>query len=130
FVTGDVLDGPDGLHAEVVEALRAAAAAGLRPKCVSNFPYSVSTPLFVRLLERSQIDRAFPLHMIAGMVQREAAQRLTAQAITKEYGAPSVLVQALAKASLLRRVGPKAFHPPPKVDSAIIRIEPGRGVAG
>jgi 16S rRNA (adenine1518-N6/adenine1519-N6)-dimethyltransferase len=124
FIAGDVLAGPAGLHPAVEDALRSAAVAGLRPKCVSNFPYSVATPLIVRLLERAQVERAFPLARIAGMLQREVAGRLTAREITKEYGAPSALVQSLAQVEIERRVSPRAFYPPPKVESAVVRIAP------
>lgn len=125
FVAGDILEG--GLHPEVEAALKAAGDAGRRVKCVSSFPYSIATPLFVRLLERAVVERAFPLALIAGMVQREVAERLTAAAITKEYGVPSVLVQALARVEIERRVSPRAFWPPPKVESAVIRILPHAG---
>lgn len=125
FLAGDVLHGPSGLHPEVEAALTEAARAGRRVKCVSNFPYAVATPLLVRLLERSVVDGAFPLALAAGMVQREVAERLTASSIGKDYGVPSVLVQTLGRPEILRRVSPRAFWPPPKVESAVIRIVPG-----
>lgn len=124
LVLGDALLGETGLHPALEEALAAAGCAGAPAKVVANFPYSVATPLIVRLLERAVIDRAFPLARIAGMVQREAALRLTAAAITKAYGAPSVLAQALSSARIERRVGRMAFVPPPKVESAIVVIVP------
>jgi 16S rRNA (adenine1518-N6/adenine1519-N6)-dimethyltransferase len=124
FIGGDALAGETGLHPEVESALRGARERGLRAKCVSNFPYSIATPLFVRLLERSQVERAWDLDLVAGMVQREVAERLTARAISKEYGVPPALVQALARVELVRRVGPRAFSPPPKVESAVVRIVP------
>jgi 16S rRNA (adenine1518-N6/adenine1519-N6)-dimethyltransferase len=58
------------------------------------------------------------------LVQREVAERIVAEPGSKEYGALSVNVQAVAKARLLFRVAPGAFQPPPKVDSAVVRIEP------
>jgi 16S rRNA (adenine1518-N6/adenine1519-N6)-dimethyltransferase len=58
------------------------------------------------------------------LVQREVAERVTSTAGTKEYGALSVNVQALAHTEIVRRVPPGAFKPPPKVDSAVIRITP------
>lgn len=124
FVAGDALDGPHGLHPAIEEAAAAAARDGLTVKCVSNFPYAIATPLFIRLLERSAVERAFPLAAIAGTVQREVAARLTARGISKDYGAPSVLTQALAEVTVERRIAPGAFVPPPKVESAVIRIRP------
>lgn len=124
FIAGDALEGERGLHPEVEAALADAHAAGLCLKCVSNFPYSIATPLFVTLLERAVVERAWPLAIVAGMVQREVAERLTAKEIGKEYGVPSVLVQSLAKVAVDRRVSPRAFWPPPRVESAVIRIVP------
>ncbi len=129
FVAGDALAGEEftrfaALHPEVEAALAEAGGARLCVKCVSNFPYAIATPLIVRLLERSQVEGAWPLALVAGMVQREVAARLTARGISKEYGVPSALVQALARAEVLRRVSPRAFWPPPKVESAVVRIVP------
>src|SRR5207302_399299 len=58
------------------------------------------------------------------LVQREVAERIVAAPGSKNYGALSVNVQALATAKLLFRVAPGSFQPAPKVDSAVVRIEP------
>jgi 16S rRNA (adenine1518-N6/adenine1519-N6)-dimethyltransferase len=58
------------------------------------------------------------------LVQREVAERIVAEPGSKEYGALSVNVQAVANPKYLFRVAPGSFLPPPKVDSAVIRIEP------
>jgi 16S rRNA (adenine1518-N6/adenine1519-N6)-dimethyltransferase len=58
------------------------------------------------------------------LVQREVADRIVAEPGGKEYGALSVNVQALAKPKYLFRVAPGSFLPPPKVESAVVRIEP------
>ena len=58
------------------------------------------------------------------LVQREVAERMTAIPGGKTYGALSVNLQALAKAELVARVPPGAFRPPPKVDSAVVRVVP------
>jgi 16S rRNA (adenine1518-N6/adenine1519-N6)-dimethyltransferase len=58
------------------------------------------------------------------MVQWEIAERMRAQPGTKDYNALSVLVQSVADVEVVRKVGPKNFHPQPKVDSAIVLIKP------
>ncbi|MHC4393986.1 MAG: ribosomal RNA small subunit methyltransferase A, partial [Planctomycetota bacterium] len=125
IVEADALSGPKkGLPLPVHAALQLAAQEGLTPICVSNFPYAIATPFIVKLLEAALIEEAFPLERIAGTVQLEVADRLRAKTITKDYGAPSALVQALAEVTLTRRLGPNAFWPPPKVSSAVINVEP------
>ncbi len=128
FVEGDVLVGKGGLHPGVVSALEVARAEGFRSyKLVANLPYAVATPLVLLLLEPDgpvRPPRAPELALMAVTVQREVAERLTATRITKAYGLPSVLVQALARVEALRRIGPKAFRPAPKVESAMVRVEP------
>ncbi len=125
FLEGDVLAGEGGrLHPQVEAALAEAAREGFTIKCVSNFPYNIATPLFIRLLQRALVDRAFPLALIAGTVQLEVAERLRAQRIGKAYGAPSALVQALATVKQVRRIGRRSFFPPPRVESAVISICP------
>ena len=85
---------------------------------VGNVPYYITTPLLFHSLARPRPSRAVFL------VQREVAERIVAPAGSESYGALSVNVQALADARILFRVPPGAFQPPPKVDSAVIRIEP------
>jgi 16S rRNA (adenine1518-N6/adenine1519-N6)-dimethyltransferase len=60
------------------------------------------------------------------MLQREVAERICAAPGNKTYGALSVEVQARARADVVLRVKPGSFHPPPKVDSAVIRLDLGR----
>jgi 16S rRNA (adenine1518-N6/adenine1519-N6)-dimethyltransferase len=124
LVEGDVLDGPRGLHPEVVARLARAGREGQRVLCISNFPYHIATPLIVRLLELGLVGGAFPLVRIAGTVQREVAERLAAGPADRRTGAASVLVQALSRIQVVRRLAPGAFWPPPKVESAVIRIDP------
>ena len=84
---------------------------------VGNVPYYITTPLLFHALERPRPARAVFL------VQREVAERIVAPAGSEEYGALSANVQAIADARIMFRVPPGAFQPPPKVDSAVIRIE-------
>jgi 16S rRNA (adenine1518-N6/adenine1519-N6)-dimethyltransferase len=92
-------------------------AAGGPFRLVGNVPYYITTPILFHALERPRPERAVYL------VQREVAERIVAEPGSGEYGALSVNVQALAVAKLLFRVAPGSFQPPPKVDSAVIRIE-------
>ena len=113
----------DAAQVTVVEAdvltVSLAQAAGSEPfRLVGNVPYYITTPILFHALTRPRPERSVYL------VQREVAERIVAEPGSREYGALSVNVQALAKAKILFRVAPGAFNPPPKVDSAVIRIEP------
>ncbi|HET6403766.1 MAG TPA: 16S rRNA (adenine(1518)-N(6)/adenine(1519)-N(6))-dimethyltransferase RsmA [Candidatus Thermoplasmatota archaeon] len=85
--------------------------------CVSNLPYQISSPFLFRLLERD-------FRVAVLMVQKEFADRLVAKVGTGDYGRLSVNAQRRADVEILARVPPGAFDPPPKVDSAIVRIRP------
>lgn len=86
-----------------------------------NLPYNISTPLLFHLLTYAPIisDMVF-------MLQKEVAERLAAQPDTDDYGRLSVMVQYHCKIEMLFDVPPSAFHPPPKVQSSIIRLVPHR----
>jgi 16S rRNA (adenine1518-N6/adenine1519-N6)-dimethyltransferase len=92
--------------------------AGSPFKLVGNVPYYITTPILFHALEPPRPTRAVYL------VQREVAERIVARPGTKEYGALSVNVQAVAQPTQLFRVPAGAFQPPPKVESAVIRIDP------
>jgi 16S rRNA (adenine1518-N6/adenine1519-N6)-dimethyltransferase len=85
---------------------------------VGNVPYYITTPILFHALTRPRADRSVYL------VQREVAQRLVARPGSKEYGALTVNVAAVARAELLFGVPAGAFAPPPKVESAVVRITP------
>jgi 16S rRNA (adenine1518-N6/adenine1519-N6)-dimethyltransferase len=97
-------------------------AAGAPLRIVGNLPYNISTPLMFRLLEQhaSIADMHF-------MLQKEVVDRMTAAPSTKEYGRLTVMLAAVAETTKLFDVGPGAFHPPPKVWSAIVRLRPSSG---
>jgi 16S rRNA (adenine1518-N6/adenine1519-N6)-dimethyltransferase len=88
-------------------------------RVVGNLPYNISTPLIFHLLEHKQniIDMHF-------MLQKEVVDRLTAEPGSKDYGRLSVMAQYHCQCEYLFFVPPGAFNPPPKVDSAIIRMQP------
>jgi 16S rRNA (adenine1518-N6/adenine1519-N6)-dimethyltransferase len=94
------------------------AVAGGPYVLAGNVPYYITTPIIFHALRPMRPERAVYL------VQREVAERATAAPGGKEYGALSVNVQGFARAEVLFAVPPKAFNPPPKVDSAVIRVRP------
>lgn len=85
---------------------------------VGNVPYYITTPILFHALKRPRPARAVYL------VQREVADRIVAQPGSRDYGALSVNVQAVAVPELVAAVPARAFRPPPKVESAIVRIVP------
>ncbi|MEA3246679.1 MAG: 16S rRNA (adenine(1518)-N(6)/adenine(1519)-N(6))-dimethyltransferase RsmA [Gemmatimonadota bacterium] len=83
-----------------------------------NIPYNITTPILFKALDPPRAARMVML------VQREVAERIAARAGTRAYGALSANVQAVATVEVLFRVAAGAFSPPPKVESAVIRITP------
>lgn len=88
-------------------------------KLVANLPYYISTPLIFKLLTEP-VD----WDQIVIMVQKEVAERISAEPGSKDYGQLSILVQYRAQANLVFKVPPTVFVPRPKVDSAVIRMVP------
>jgi len=85
---------------------------------IGNYPYNISSQILFRMLEyKEQIPE------MVGMFQLEVAQRIAAKPDTSEYGVISVLLQAYYTAKVLFQVKPGCFNPPPKVQSAVIRME-------
>lgn len=85
---------------------------------VGNVPYYITTPIIFQALRAPRPSR------MVFLVQREVAERVAAPPGHDAYGALSVNVQALADAEVVARVPAGAFHPRPKVDSAILRLTP------
>jgi 16S rRNA (adenine1518-N6/adenine1519-N6)-dimethyltransferase len=88
-------------------------------RIVGNLPYNISTPLLFHLLAQVNIIR--DMHF---MLQQEVVDRITAQPATEHYGRLSVIIQYYCQVKKLFTVKSGAFHPPPKVDSAVIRLIP------
>lgn len=88
------------------------------PLCIiGNFPYNISSQIFFKVLEsRNHVPECI------GMIQKEVADRIAAGPGSKTYGILSVLLQAYYDIDYLFKVPPGVFHPPPKVDSAVIRL--------
>ena len=88
-------------------------------RLIGNLPYYISTPLLFHLLESRHciVDMHF-------MLQKEVVERIVAQPGTKTYGRLSVMMQFFYEAESLLTVRPGSFNPPPRVDSAIVRLKP------
>lgn len=85
---------------------------------IGNFPYNISSQILFRVLENhEQVNEA------VGMFQKEVAVRIAASAGKKDYGILSVLLQAWYDIEYLFTVEPSVFAPPPKVQSAVIRLQ-------
>jgi 16S rRNA (adenine1518-N6/adenine1519-N6)-dimethyltransferase len=93
-------------------------------KVVANIPYNITGPILEKLLGTISQPNPNPFAAIVLLVQREVAHRLTAKPGSTNFGALSVRVQYLAECQFICDVPAKAFHPPPKVDSAVIRLVP------
>ncbi|MBC7670961.1 MAG: ribosomal RNA small subunit methyltransferase A [Polaromonas sp.] len=104
-------------EADVLEVSLGELAAGPYV-LVGNVPYYITTPILFHALVPPRAERSVYL------VQKEVADRLSAAPGTKEYGALTVNVAAVAKAETLFKVPASAFSPPPKVESALVRITP------
>ena len=84
---------------------------------IGNFPYNISSQIFFSVLANRQQVRE-----VVGMIQKEVAQRLAEPPGSKTYGILSVLLQAYYTIEYLFTVPPHVFVPPPKVESAVVRL--------
>jgi 16S rRNA (adenine1518-N6/adenine1519-N6)-dimethyltransferase len=84
---------------------------------IGNFPYNISSQIFFRILDHRQI-----IHQVVCMIQKEVADRIRAPHGNKTYGILSVLLQAWYNIDYLFSVPPQVFDPPPRVQSAVIRL--------
>ncbi len=91
---------------------------GLDVIVCSNLPYYITSPVIMKLLEEK-----LPIKSITVMVQKEAADRLCADLGTRQTGAVTIAVNYYAKAEMLFKVSSGSFMPPPKVDSAVIKLD-------
>ncbi|MCM0592399.1 MAG: 16S rRNA (adenine(1518)-N(6)/adenine(1519)-N(6))-dimethyltransferase RsmA [Gloeotrichia echinulata GP01] len=93
-------------------------------KVVANIPYNITGPIIEKLLGTIANPNPHPFDLIVLLVQKEVAERLYAKPGSKIFGALSVRVQYLAECELICPVPAGAFYPPPKVDSAVVRLRP------
>ncbi len=91
-------------------------------KIMANLPYSISNPFLFKLIENQE-----KMDWATIMLQKEVADRLLAAPNTKQYGIPTVLLQSCAVVEKLMVLKPAEFHPRPKVDSVVVRIEFDQG---
>ena len=95
------------------------AAPGEQLRVVGNLPYNISTPLIFKLLEQAEVIA--DMHF---MLQREVVERLAAAPGSKDWGRLGVMAQFQCEVEHLFDVPPEAFYPPPKVQSAVVRLTP------
>lgn len=93
-------------------------------KVVANIPYNITGPILAKLLGTISRPAGTSYELIVLLVQKEVGDRLVATPGSKAYGALSVRVQYLASCERVCEVPAKAFYPPPKVDSAVVRLRP------
>lgn len=114
----DALDAGRLILAET-DILKADLSAWGPAVIAGNLPYYITSPILERIFAASASWK-----LAVTLVQAEVAVRIVAQPGNRDYGYLSVLVQAQARAERLFEVPRAAFRPPPKVDSAVVRLEP------
>lgn len=107
------------IHADVMNVDFGALAAGAPFRLVGNLPYNLSSPILFHALAHAASIR--DIHF---MLQKEVVDRMAAPPGSKVYGRLSVMLQAYCDVTALFKVPPGAFRPPPKVDSAVVRLVP------
>lgn len=124
-ILGETLRDCDNVEIINEDVMKADLAALLKPdfekgsvSVCANLPYYITTPILMKLLESG-----LPFDSITVMVQKEVADRLSAKAKSKDYGAITVALAYYGKAERLFLVPAGKFLPPPKVDSAVVRIK-------
>jgi len=117
----------DVVEADVLTVDFAALAerAGGKLRVVGNLPYNISSPILFHLLPVAErvLDQTF-------MLQKEVVERMAASPGGKDYGRLSVMLQWRYDIESLLDVPPEAFDPPPRVDSAVVRMQPLPQAAG
>ena len=91
---------------------------GTQLSLIGNFPYNISSQIFFRVLASRQ-----SVSQVVCMIQKEVAERIRSPHGSKVYGILSVLLQAFYNIELLFTVGPQVFDPPPRVQSAVLRLK-------
>ncbi|HET6396500.1 MAG TPA: 16S rRNA (adenine(1518)-N(6)/adenine(1519)-N(6))-dimethyltransferase RsmA [Pseudoxanthomonas sp.] len=107
------------VHRDVLQVDLTELAAGTPIRLVGNLPYNISSPILFHAL-----DHAAAIRDMVFMLQKEVVDRMGAAPGSKVYGRLSVMLQAYCTVTPLFVVPPGAFRPPPKVDSAVVRLVP------
>ena len=115
----DALKNKNRFDSRIMEAI--GVELGVDPerrlKLVANLPYNIATPVLSNLLTCEHTP-----HTMVATIQKELGDRIVAKPRSKDYGALSVWMQCQADAEIVRIMPPGVFWPPPKVESAIMRI--------
>jgi 16S rRNA (adenine1518-N6/adenine1519-N6)-dimethyltransferase len=114
----------DFLTLDVGSQLTAFPKFSKQNKVVANIPYNITGPIIEKLLGTIANPNPEPYDSIVLLIQKEVAERLYAKPGSRTFGALSVRVQYLADCELICHVPAGAFYPPPKVDSAVVRLVP------
>jgi len=109
------------IHANVLDVDLRTLAGDQPIRLVGNLPYNLSSPILFHALEHAADGRIVDMTF---MLQKEVVERMAAAPGSKVYGRLSVMLQAGCEVVPLFDIGPDAFHPPPKVDSALVRLVP------
>lgn len=116
LIEGDALDGKHALNQELLARVQDARANGRVVKLVANLPYNIASPLVIGLLMEG-VER------LVFTVQKEVADRLRGSPDTDDYGPLTVMAQLLGRVEVLRTLPNTVFWPPPKIESALVRID-------
>ncbi|MDM9379299.1 16S rRNA (adenine(1518)-N(6)/adenine(1519)-N(6))-dimethyltransferase RsmA [Chlorogloeopsis sp. ULAP01] len=114
----------DFLELDLPSLLEGNSAFQNPKKVVANIPYNITGPIIEKLLGTIAKPNPEPYELIVLLIQKEVAERLVAKPSSRAFGALSVRVQYLAECELISIVPAGAFYPPPKVDSAVVRLIP------
>jgi len=107
------------VHKDVLQVDFNKLGADQAIRLIGNLPYNISTPILFHVLSHCQ--KIQDMHF---MLQKEVVERMAAEPGSKVYGRLSVTLQALCEVIPLFDVPPHSFNPPPKVDSAVVRLIP------
>jgi 16S rRNA (adenine1518-N6/adenine1519-N6)-dimethyltransferase len=119
LIEGDALDGKHAVNEELVSSLRQGRLSDPAKgavKLVANLPYNIASPLVIELL-------MLGVETLVFTVQKEVADRLRAAPATNDFGPLTAMVQLLADVEVMRTLPSSVFWPPPKIDSALVRLK-------
>ncbi len=114
----------DVLKIDLKEFIKTEFAGFDKIAVCANLPYYITSPIVMKLLQEK-----LPIESITVMVQKEAADRMSAQPGSRESGAISYAVTYFSEPELLFKVAPSSFTPPPKVTSAVMRLQVRKNAA-
>ncbi|HSR54763.1 MAG TPA: 16S rRNA (adenine(1518)-N(6)/adenine(1519)-N(6))-dimethyltransferase RsmA [Alphaproteobacteria bacterium] len=113
----------DAMEVDEASLAQSVGAEARSMRLIGNLPYNISTPLIVKWLRQIAADAEL-YDCLVLTIQKEVADRLTAQPRTKAYGRLSVMCQWLTEPESCFDIAARAFTPPPKVTSSVVRLTP------